>query len=117
MRNVDKYLINILDDNLCRYIYNLRTGEFCPRGWEDSRERCSLCHQLNAKWLEAEYVEPETDWSKVKQLTKIYDFTGNMKGYFVAKYGDVIVYSVAHEEEDASLELKYCDPSVCRLEK
>lgn len=107
MTNYEKYKDKIKD---CVNVCTLR-GSKCTGSY------CVICGYENYKWLGTEYTEPEIDWSKVEQMTKIYDSTGNMKGYFIAKYGEVIVYSVAHKEEDAILELKYCDSGVCRLEK
>lgn len=70
MKNYEKY---------AEEIRNYRGGDFCEEFVKPiilkketcSGLECAQCDLLQSLWLEEEYEEPETDWSKVKVDTPI----------------------------------------------
>lgn len=109
MRNVDKYLAEILTcrRNFNCFINELRNGTNKDDGCIE--KDCVECQNKNQEWLEAEYAEPEVDWSNVEQGTKVCA-RNDIVGKFVSKYNKVIVLNID------GCYLGYHE-DVCRLEK
>lgn len=90
--------------NLCKLKQEL-IGTDCSKAI-----RCSDCKKLAEEWLEAEYVEPEVDWSKVEQGTKVYNEICCI-GKFVSTYQEYIIV------EPEPFTFKAHCKKFCRLEK
>ena len=68
MKNKDKFLDEIADVLLCSAIFcdfvkNVARYGCC--------NHCPSCKDKMRKWLESEYVEPEIDWNKVPEGTRV----------------------------------------------
>lgn len=106
MTNYERHRDEIIK---CSFIQNECNLKRELIGIDCRNTRCYDCGKMVREWLEAEYVKPEVDWSKVEQGTEVYALN-DIVGEFVSKYNKAIVlyidgcYHGYHE-------------SVCRLEK
>lgn len=120
MTNYEKHKDEIIKysfiNNLCKLKQEL-IGTDCSKV-----KRCSECKKLAKEWLEAEYVEPEIDWSKVEQGTRVYckgdGFRDDRR--FVSTYMQCGVMLVVVINVNSGLDTQCVEAHLaknCRLEK
>ena len=78
MKNREKYKDILMDYALVGVNPAIKDGKIvpcqgtnCDNCYFSEREN-ARCYIARLKWLDEEYIEPETDWSKVEVDTKIY---------------------------------------------
>lgn len=77
MRNIDKYKDELLLNTIAYAVaVDKQTRKIKPCNGNDCRDclfnKPTGCDGLKLEWLQAEYEEPEVDWSKIEVDTPIY---------------------------------------------